>query len=113
MGVKIVDGHGNEVPRGTIGEIAVCGPNVMKGYFRNAVATAAALKGDWMHTGDGGYMDDDGFIFLVDRLKDMIISGGENVYSAEVENAVASFPGVGMCAVIGIPDTKFGELVTV
>lgn len=110
--LKIVDGGDQEVPRGSVGEVIVRGPNVMKGYFKNAEATAEALRGGWMHTGDGAYMDEDGFVYLVDRIKDMIISGGENVYSAEVENAVMSFPGVAMCAVIGTPDTRLGELVT-
>jgi long-chain acyl-CoA synthetase len=110
--VKIVDSDDREVPRGTVGEVVVRGPNVMKGYFKNRSATEEALRGGWMHTGDGAYMDEEGFVYLVDRIKDMIITGGENVYSAEVENVVMSFPGVLLCAVIGIPDAKLGELVT-
>ncbi len=109
--VKIVDAEGHEVPRGTVGEVIVRGPNVMQGYWNKAEQTAAALKNGWMHTGDGAYMDDDGFIFIADRLKDMIISGGENIYSAEVENALAQHPAVAACAVIGIPNDQWGESV--
>ena len=110
--VKIVDADRNEVPHGTVGEIAVRGPNVMLGYWKKPEATAAALSHDgWLHTGDGAYMDAEGFIFIVDRMKDMIVTGGENVYSAEVENAVAQHPDVAQCAVIGIPDEQWGEAV--
>ena len=109
--VKIVDAEDNEVPRGTVGEIAVRGPNVMLGYWNKPEATAEALRNGWMHTGDGGYMSEDGFVYLVDRIKDMIISGGENVYSAEVENAIASHPDVAQSAVIGVPHEKWGEAV--
>lgn len=109
--VKIVDEEGNEVPRGTVGEVAVRGPNVMQGYWNNPAQTAAAIRNGWMHTGDGAYMDDEGFIFIVDRLKDMIISGGENIFSAEVENAIAQHHAVAACAVIGIPDAAWGESV--
>jgi acyl-CoA synthetase (AMP-forming)/AMP-acid ligase II len=83
----------------------------MQGYWNKPDLTAAALRGGWMHTGDGAYMDADGFIFVVDRLKDMIITGGENVYSAEVENAISRHPAVAACAVIGIPSEKWGETV--
>jgi acyl-CoA synthetase (AMP-forming)/AMP-acid ligase II len=100
--VRIVDADGAEVPRGTVGEVAVRGPNVMQGYWNKPEQTAAAVRNGWMHTGDGAYMDDDGYIFVVDRLKDMIISGGENIYSAEVENAITQHPAVAACAVIGI-----------
>ncbi|MFT4099971.1 MAG: long-chain-fatty-acid--CoA ligase [Burkholderiaceae bacterium] len=109
--VRIVDPEGRELPRGTPGEIAVRGPNVMLGYWNKPEATAEAIRNGWMHTGDGGYMDDEGYVFLVDRLKDMIISGGENVYSAEVENALSSHPAVAQSAVIGIPHEKWGEAV--
>ena len=109
--VKIVDADGREVPRGTVGEVIVRGPNVMQGYWNKPEQTAAALKNGWMHTGDGAYMDEDGFIFIADRLKDMIISGGENIYSAEVENALAQHPAVAACAVIGIPSDQWGESV--
>lgn len=109
--VRIVDPEDREVPRGTVGEVIVRGPNVMQGYWNKPEQTAEALRNGWMHTGDGGYMDNDGFIFIVDRLKDMIISGGENVYSAEVENAIAMHSAVAACAVIGIPNAAWGEAV--
>ncbi|HEX2885302.1 long-chain-fatty-acid--CoA ligase [Vineibacter terrae] len=109
--VKVVDGRGAEHPPGGVGEIVVRGPNVMKGYWNLPDLTAATVRNGWMHTGDAGYMDADGFLHVVDRLKDMIISGGENVYSAEVENAIAQHPGVRLCAVIGIPDARWGEAV--
>ena len=109
--VRIVDREGHEVPRGTVGEIAVRGPGVMLGYWNKPAETASAVRCGWMHTGDGGYMDAEGFVFVVDRMKDMIVTGGENVYSAEVENALASHPAVALCAVIGVPDDKWGERV--
>jgi acyl-CoA synthetase (AMP-forming)/AMP-acid ligase II len=109
--VKIVDADGNEAPRGTIGEIVVQGENVMVGYWAKPTETAAAVQDGWMHTGDGGYMDEDGFVYIADRIKDMIISGGENVYSVEVENAVAKHPAVAQCAVIGVADADWGERV--
>jgi acyl-CoA synthetase (AMP-forming)/AMP-acid ligase II len=109
--IRIVDDEDREVPRGTVGQIVVRGPIVMQGYWNQPALTAAALKGGWMHTGDGGYMDDEGFVFVVDRIKDMIITGGENVYSAEVENAIYQHPAIAMCAVIGVPDEQWGERV--
>ncbi|MBF6212668.1 long-chain fatty acid--CoA ligase [Nocardia puris] len=109
--VRVVDPDGNEVPRGTVGEIVVKGDNVMLGYWNKPEETAAAVVDGWMHTGDGGYMDEAGYVFVVDRLKDMIVTGGENVYSAEVENALAKHPAVAQCAVIGIPDADWGERV--
>jgi long-chain acyl-CoA synthetase len=87
------------------------GPNTMLGYWNKPEQTAETLRDGWVHTGDGGVMDDDGFIYIVDRVKDMIISGGENVYSAEVENAIMQFPGLAECAVIGIPHETWGEAV--
>ena len=109
--IKIVDENSQEVPRGEVGEIAARGPNVMLGYWRQKELTNKSIKNDWMHTGDGGYMDEEGFIFIVDRVKDMIISGGENIYSAEVENAIYQLEGVIECAVIGIPNEQWGEAV--
>ena len=109
--VRIVDELGVEVPLGTVGEVAVRGPNVMLGYWNQPGQTAAAVRHGWMHTGDGAYMDADGFIFVVDRLKDMIKTGGENVFSAEVENALAQHPAVAACAVIGVPSETWGEAV--
>ena len=109
--VRIVDPSDAPVPRGNVGEIVVRGDNVMMGYWERPEETARAVIDGWMHTGDGGYMDDDGFVYVVDRVKDMIISGGENVYSVEVENAVARHPAVAQCAVIGIPSQQWGEQV--
>jgi len=111
MEIKIVDINDETVSPGTIGEIATRGPHVMAGYWNKPKETAIALRGGWMHTEDVGYLDEDGFIFIVDRLKDMIISGGENVYSPEVEHAIYQHSAVTDCAVIGIPDEKWGETV--
>jgi acyl-CoA synthetase (AMP-forming)/AMP-acid ligase II len=109
--VRVVDPDDAEVPAGTVGEIIVRGGHVMQGYWNQPDQTAHALRGGWMHTGDGGYLDEQGYLYVVDRLKDMIVSGGENVYSAEVENAVARHPAVAQCAVIGVPDPDWGERV--
>jgi long-chain acyl-CoA synthetase len=109
--LRIVDPQDNEVPRGIVGEIIVRGPNVMLGYWKNPEATAETLRNGWMHTGDGGYMDEDGFVHLCDRIKDMIVSGGENVYSAEVETAIARHPAIAQSAVIGVPCERWGERV--
>lgn len=109
--VRIVDEQDQEKPRGEVGEIIGRGPSIMLGYLNQPEATANALKNGWMHTGDMGYMDADGYVFIVDRLKDMIISGGENVYSVEVENAIAKHPAVAASAVIGIPCAERGEQV--
>lgn len=109
--LRIVDQRGREVPRGTVGEIVVRGPNVMLGYWQRADLTGEVLRDGWMHTGDGAYMDEQGFVFIVDRLKDMIVSGGENIYCAEVEGALASHAGVAQCAVIAIPSEQWGESV--
>jgi acyl-CoA synthetase (AMP-forming)/AMP-acid ligase II len=109
--VRIVDPDGQELPRGRIGEIAVNGPTTMLGYWQRPAETSSALRDGWLRTGDAGYMDQDAFIFVVDRVKDMIITGGENVYSTEVENALASHPGVAGCAVIGIPSAEWGESI--
>jgi long-chain acyl-CoA synthetase len=109
--VQVHDHDDNEVPRGTIGEICARGPMVMLGYWKQPEMTAHTLRNGWLHTGDGGYMDEDGFIFIVDRVKDMIISGGENVYSAETEEALYSHKAVAECAVIGVPDEIWGERV--
>ena len=109
--VRIVDADRLEVPRGTTGELAVRGANIMKGYWNKPAETNAVLEDGWYYSGDGAYMDEEGFVFVVDRLKDMIISGGENVYSAEVENAISTIPGVAEVAVIGVPDERWGERV--
>ena len=109
--LQIVDAGDDESPRGQIGEIVVRGDNVMQGYWNKPAETAAALRNGYMHTGDLGYMNDQGYVFVVDRLKDMIITGGENVYSAEVENALSKHPAVAACAVIGLEDAQWGERV--
>lgn len=109
--VRIVDPEDQELPRGEIGEIVVRGPVVMLGYWNMPEATAEALRGGWMHTGDLGRMDARGYVTVIDRLKDMIVTGGENVYSGEVENALASHPSVAAVAVIAAPDEKWGERV--
>ena len=109
--VRIVDAAGNPLPPGTLGEIAGRGDNVMLGYWNRPEETAQALRGDWMHSGDAGYMDEAGFVYITDRFKDMIVTGGENVYSIEVESVVSTHPAVLECAVIGVPDDKWGERV--
>jgi long-chain acyl-CoA synthetase len=109
--VRIHDSDDNEVPRGTVGEVCGRGAVVMLGYWRQPELTALTLRNGWLHTGDGGYMDEDGFVYIVDRVKDMIVSGGENVYSAETEEALYSHPAVAECAVIGVPDDTWGERV--
>jgi long-chain acyl-CoA synthetase len=104
--------NGTPVGFDELGEIWVRGPNVMRGYWNRPAETAAVLDEDgWYHTGDAGRVDADGYIYIVDRLKDMIISGGENVYSSEVENALAHHPGILECAVFGVPDDRWGERV--
>jgi acyl-CoA synthetase (AMP-forming)/AMP-acid ligase II len=108
---RIEDVDGRELPRGEVGEIVVRGPGMMLGYWNKPEDSAQALRGGWMHTGDAGRMDEQGFVFVVDRIKDMIVTGGENVYSAEVENAVLQHASVAACAVISIPSDKWGELV--
>jgi acyl-CoA synthetase (AMP-forming)/AMP-acid ligase II len=109
--VRIVDPADHELPRGQIGEIVVRGGHVMLGYWRRPEETATTLRGGWVHTGDAGWMDTDGYVYVVDRIKDMIVTGGENVYSIEVENAVAQHPAVANCAVVGVPDQQWGERV--
>jgi long-chain acyl-CoA synthetase len=109
--VRVVDADGREVPRNTVGEITIRGANVMQGYWNKPAETRAALRGGWLFTGDGGFMDSAGYVHIVDRVKDMIISGGENVYSAEVEGALSRHLAVAACAVIGVPSTAWGEAV--
>ena len=107
--VKIFDVKDRELPAGEQGEIVVRGPNVMRGYYKNPEETAAALRGGWLHTGDAGYLDDEGYLFITDRYKDMIIKGGYNIYPSEIEGYLDEHPAVGEVAVIGIPDEKYGE----
>jgi fatty-acyl-CoA synthase len=110
--VAIMDDDGHLLEGGQRGEIVVRGPLVMAGYYKNPAASAQAARYGWHHTGDIGYLDDDNYLFIVDRAKDMIITGGFNVYSAEVEQALLAHPAVQDCAVIGLPDEKWGERVT-
>lgn len=109
--ILIVDDNDVEKPRGQVGQIIARGPNVMHGYWKLPEASQEALRNGWMHTGDLAYMDNDGFVFIVDRNKDMIISGGENIYSSETEQAIYQHPAVQECAVIGIPHPSWGEAV--
>ncbi|MCK9285864.1 MAG: long-chain-fatty-acid--CoA ligase [Rhodocyclaceae bacterium] len=112
MEIKIVDANGNEVEPGQIGEFYIKSPTLFKGYWGQPETTAAALKDGWYHAGDAGYRDADGLHYIVDRVKDMIITGGENVYSTEVEQALCKHPAVGQAAVVGVPDERWGEKVT-
>ncbi len=109
--VKIIDEAGEELPPGEVGELAARGPNIMKGYWRKPEQTDEVLQDGWYRSGDMGYMDDEGFVFLVDRAKDMIVSGGENVYCTEVEEALYKHPAVLEAAVFGVPDEDWGEAV--
>ncbi|MBI5967854.1 MAG: long-chain fatty acid--CoA ligase, partial [Deltaproteobacteria bacterium] len=109
LAIKIFDEQDREVPVGEIGEVVIRGPAVMKGYFNNPEATAETLKGGWLHTGDLGKMDEDGYFYILDRKKDMIICSGYNVYPREIEELLHTHPAVLEAAVIGIPDPKRGE----
>ena len=102
---------GKEVAAGEVGEIVTRSPQNMLGYWNQPEATSRAIRQDWFHTGDAGYLDKDGYIYIYDRVKDMIISGGENIYPAEVESALFGHPAVADVAVIGVPDDKWGEAV--
>jgi fatty-acyl-CoA synthase len=108
--IRIVDAADNDVPTGEPGQILLRGPSVMTGYWRRPEATAEALAGGWLHTGDIGRLDADGFLTLVDRAKDMLISGGLNVYPAEIETVLAGRPGLEECAVVGVPHERWGEV---
>lgn len=109
--ISIRDEQGNEVPTGAVGEVWARGGNWMQEYWNKPEATEEAFVDGWYLTGDAGRLDEDGYLFLVDRIKDMIVTGGENVYSAEVEGAISTLPGVAQVAVIGIPDERWGEAV--
>lgn len=109
--VKIIDGDGQALPPGQVGEICIRSVSVMAGYHNKPEATAKAVIDGWYHTGDAGYLDADGYLYIHDRVKDMIVSGAENIYPAEVENALHEHPAVADCAVIGVPDDKWGEAV--
>ena len=107
---KVVDEDGNPVERGKVGELCVKGAGVMTCYYRDPEATAAVLKDGWLFTGDMAMEDEDGFLFLVDRKKDVIISGGENLYPVQIEDFLAAHPAVSDVAVIGLPDKRLGEI---
>jgi long-chain acyl-CoA synthetase len=110
--IRIVDGDGNDAAPGTVGEILIRSPQVMKGYWHQPDATADVIDGDgWFRSGDAGYVDDDGYLYIHDRVKDMVVTGGENVYPAEVENVLMAHPDVADAAVIGVPDERWGEAV--
>ena len=111
MDFKIVDENDDEVPPGIIGELVVRGDSMMKGYWKMPEETAVSMRGGWQHTGDLCKVDKDGFLYYMDRLKDMIKSGGENVYSKEVEEVLYTYPDILEAAVIGVPDEKWGEMV--
>jgi long-chain acyl-CoA synthetase len=109
--IRVVDGDRNDLPAGQVGEIVVRSEQVMKGYWNLPEATAEAIRDGWFHTGDAGYVDEDGYLYVHDRVKDMIISGGENIYPAEVESALFGHPAVADVDVIGVPDERWGEAV--
>lgn len=111
VAVRIVDPDGNELPAGEVGELVVKGPNVMKGYFNLPAETARTLRDGWLHTGDLAYRDEEGYLFIKDRLKDMIITHGENIYPREIEELLYRYPGVTEAAVIGRPDPVRGQMV--
>lgn len=108
--IRVVDPDGRELPPGEIGEILISGPNVIAGYWNQPTATAEAIADGWLHSGDLGFRDTDGFLTIADRVKDMFISGGENIYPAEVEQVVLELPEVAEVAVIGVPDDRWGEV---
>ena len=108
--VKVVDEHGVEVPQGEVGELAVKGDGVMQCYYKNPEATAEVLKGEWLFTGDMARIDEEGFIYLVDRKKDVVISGGENLYPVQIEDFLRAYPKIKDVAVIGMPDARLGEI---
>jgi fatty-acyl-CoA synthase len=109
VGLRVVDSDDNDVPIGEVGEVIIKSLNNMKGYWNRPEATEESIKDGWFYSGDIGYFDDEGFLYIHDRVKDMIVSGGENIYPAEVENALLSHPQIADAAVIGIPDDKWGE----
>jgi long-chain acyl-CoA synthetase len=109
--MRVVDSEGREVPNGELGEIVIRGHNVMKGYYKRPEATADAIRNGWFYSGDIAYRDDDGFFFIKDRVKDMIIRGGFNVYPREIEEVLYGHPAIAEAAVIGVPDPALGEEV--
>ena len=109
--IRVVDEHDRPVPNGTIGEIVARGPQLMQGYWNRPAESAEALRGGWMHTGDAGVLDDEGYVYVQDRVRDMIVSGGENVYPRVVEDVLFEHPAIADAAVIGVPDATWGETV--
>jgi fatty-acyl-CoA synthase len=109
--VRVVRPDGTDAGPDEVGEVLVCGPNIMAGYWKDPARTAEVLTDGWYHTGDAGSVDAEGFLFIRDRYRDMIISGGENIYPAEVESALLALPGIDEAAVIGVPDETWGEAV--
>jgi len=109
--IKCFDENDNEVPRGQRGEVVMRGTNIMKGYYKRPEATAEAFRNGWFHTGDIGVLDDEGYLSIVDRKKDMILRGGYNVYPRELEEVIITHPAISLCAVIGVPDERLGEEV--
>jgi long-chain acyl-CoA synthetase len=109
--VRIVDELGDEVPTGETGEVCIYGPILMKEYWNKPEATAETIRDGWLYTGDLGHVDEDGFLYITDRKKDMIIRGGENIYSVEIENRLVEHPNVADAAVIGVPHPSLGEEV--
>jgi len=109
--VKVVDPLGVDLPEGSVGELWIRGPNIVKGYWGKPEATAAAFSDGWVHTGDVARIDEEGFVYIVDRAKDMLIRGGENIYCVEIEAVLHDHPAVSDAAVIGIPDEVLGEEV--
>jgi fatty-acyl-CoA synthase len=110
--VIVLDESSEPVADGTPGEICIQGPSVMNGYWKQPELTASTMAGGWLHTGDIGVRDEEGFFYIVDRMKDMIVTGGFNVFPREIEDVLAQHPAVSACAVIGVPDEKWGEAVT-
>jgi long-chain acyl-CoA synthetase len=109
--VKVVDDDGNALPVGQVGELWVKGGHVIRGYLNRPDATAETITDGWLHTGDVARLDEDGYIYIVDRKKDMVLRGGENIYCAEVESAVFSHPAIAECTAFGVPDDRLGEEV--
>lgn len=110
LDARVVDDDMNDVPTGDVGELIIQGPNLLQSYWNRPEATQEAFSGDWFHTGDLARMDENGDLYIVERKKDMFISGGENVYPAEVENAIYELPQIAEAAVIGVDDEKWGEV---
>jgi long-chain acyl-CoA synthetase len=109
--VRLLDDDGQDVPPGKVGEIVARGPKMMKGYWQNEEATNQTIKEGWLYTGDLAWMDEEGYLFLQGRKKDMIIRGGENIYPVEIENVLHRHPKIEEAAVIGVPDEYWGEIV--